>query len=447
MALKYEPREQFIPFHNRKARWATLNTHRRAGKTVGLVNDLVFGALECQLHKPQLAYIGPTYAQAKRVAWTYLKDYAEPYMSRPPQEAELKVTLHGDRTIYVLGADNADSLRGMYLDGGVGDEYALFRPSVFSQVIRPTLSDRHGWFVFASTPRGKNLFYDVCRESARSDDWYHLELRADTSGIISSEELAELRKDMDPEEFAQEYLCSFDSALKGAIYAEEINQLFLEKRFCPNIFDRHLPTNVVFDLGFTDATVATYWQEGPNGINVVNVEATQGKDILHHIEHIHQFSANAELGTVWLPHDARAKNLQTGRSIVEQFLKNDLRPNVVPMHKVRDRLAATRQVFPRIRLESTNEGCQDMLEALKGYRREYDDKKLMFDDKPLHDWCSDYADSFGYMAMVAGQRYKTRSSDMTLVKPANGQIIIPDHTLANLFADNEARRARIQRIA
>jgi len=92
-----------------------MNTHRRAGKTVALVNDIIFGALECQQYKPQLAYVGPTYSQAKRIAWSYIKDFAEPYLAKPPGEAELKITLKNDATIHVLGADNADSLRGMYL--------------------------------------------------------------------------------------------------------------------------------------------------------------------------------------------------------------------------------------------------------------------------------------------------------------------------------------------
>jgi hypothetical protein len=276
--LEYVPRQQFLPFHNRKHRWASLNTHRRAGKTVALVNDVIVGALQCPLRKPQLAYIGPTYTQAKRIAWTYLKDYAEPYFSKPPSESELKVTLHGDRTIYCLGSDNPDSLRGMYLDGGVGDEYALFRPSTFSTIIRPALSDRNGWWVFASTPRGKNLFYTVHRQSQTDKDWYSLTLKASESGIIPEEELNSLRKDMDPEEFAQEYECSFDAALKGAIYAEEVNALFYEQRVKPELYDPNLPTHVVFDLGFTDSTVAIYWQEAKDGtLRVVNVEATQGR--------------------------------------------------------------------------------------------------------------------------------------------------------------------------
>jgi hypothetical protein len=439
--LEYTPRSQFLPFHNRRERWASLNTHRRAGKTVALVNDVIVGALQCPLRKPQLAYVGPTFTQAKRIAWTYLKDYAEPYMSKPPSESELKVTLHGDRTIYCLGADNPDSLRGMYLDGGVGDEYALFRPSTFSTIIRPALSDRNGWWVFASTPKGKNLFYKTHRQSETDKDWFSLTLKASESGILPHSELDALRRDMDPEEFAQEYECSFDAALKGAIYAEEVNQLFADRRVHKDLYDPDLPSHVVFDLGFTDATVAIWWQEHKDGtLRVVNVEATQGKDVFHHIDRITAFKGTNDLGEVWLPHDARAKNLQTGKSIMEQFLQNDIRPSIVPNHKVRDRIAATRQLFPRIYLEQ--ETSDDLIEALKGYRREWDENLLMFKDAPKHDWCSDYADAFGYMAVVAAPRFKsTRTADMTARPKVESNVAwTMDVNLAHLFQDHEDTR-------
>ncbi len=401
MSLKYVPRKQFVEFHNRSQRWAVLCTHRRAGKTVSLVNDLIFGALECNLHRPQLAYVGPTYRQAKRVAWPYLKEYAAPYLAEKPAESELSITLHGGRKIFCLGADNPDSLRGMYLDGGVGDEYAMFKPSVFSQIIRPALSDRNGWWVFTSTPRGKNLFWEEFQRAKNNpEEYFLLNLPADVSGIIPAAELEALRQDMDPEEFAQEYLCSFDAALKGAIYASEVNDMFLDGRVRQNLYDPSLPTYAVFDLGFTDSTVIVFWQEGPdNTIRVVRVVASTGQSIDYYIDALNEMDIAPE--DVWLPHDARAKNLQTGRSMVEQFLKTGLRPRIVPSHKVRDRIAATRQLFPRVYID--DEACGDLLEALKGYRRQWSDAYLRFEDTPLHDWCSDYADSFGYMAVVCNK--------------------------------------------
>ena len=439
--IKYVPRQQFLPLHNRKQRWAVINTHRRAGKTVALVNDLIFGGLECRLHKPQLAYVGPTYSQAKRVAWTYLKDYAEPYLAKPPQEAELKVTLKNEATIYVLGSDNADSLRGMYLDGCVPDEYALFKPSVFSQVIRPALSDRHGWAIFASTPRGKNLFFDVVQQAKKDPkDWYYLNLPADTSGIISPRELEELQKDMDPEEFAQEYLCSFDSALKGAIYASEVNMMFMEKRVVEgDLYDPSLPTHCAFDLGFTDATVCIWFQIGKEGtVRVIACEATTGTDIFHHIDRINQFSG--EVGEVFLPHDARAKNLQTGKSIIEQFLAEGLMPRIIPMHKVRDGIIAVRKLFPLVTIDSETTG--DLVEALKAYHREWDDNKLMFSDTPRHDWASDYADCFRYVALACAMLGLVGKVD----KKAS-RVTVNQYNLENLFMDNEVNRSQIARIA
>lgn len=441
--LTYTPRPQFIDFHNRSQRWGSLCTHRRAGKTVTLVNDLILGALECPLRKPQFAYIGPTFTQAKRIAWQYLKDYSEQYWAKPPSESELKLTLKGDRTLYCLGADNADSLRGMYLDGGVGDEYALWRPSVFTQVLRPALSDRNGWFVYASTPRGKNLFYEV-HQTALSNPRTHygLTLKASESGIIPQSELRELSKDMDPEEFAQEYECSFDAALKGAIYANELNTLIAEGRANePTLYDPNLPVNVVYDLGFTDATVSVWWQLKQDGwVDVVHAQASHGTDIMTHIDQLNSFPGQVD--EIWLPHDARARNLQTGSSIIEQFLDNGLRPQMVPAHKVRDRLSATRKLFPRIRIASAPTETGDLIEALKAYRRKWNEDLLMFMDKPEHDWASDYADAFGYMAVVAGNdvlRKPNHSNASTSNRVPN------QYNLSTLFQDAEHYRAQHNR--
>lgn len=451
--LSYTPRQQFLPFHNRRQRWATLCTHRRAGKTVALVNDTIVGSLQCELRKPQHAYVGPTFTQAKRIAWAYLKDYAEPYLSKPPSESELKVTLHGDRTIYCLGADNPDSLRGMYLDGGVGDEYALFRPSVFTTIIRPALSDRNGWWVFASTPRGKNLFWRQYQEAVKDPvAHFSMLLRASESGLIPERELASLRRDMDPEEYAQEYECSFDAALKGAIYANEINDVFATHRAIQKgLYDPNLPTHVAFDVGFTDATVAIFWQEHKDGtIRVVKVYVTQGVDIWEHIDYLTKLSI--ELGEIWLPHDARAKSLQTGRSLVEQFLSAELRPQIVPNHKVRDRISATRQMFPHVHFDMEEDnGVEDLIEALKGYHREWDEDIMAFKEQPQHDWCSDYADAFGYMCLVAAPKYghvKGRISSAAN-RPSSDpkRPFLEQFHLEGLFADNEARiRSQRQRI-
>jgi phage terminase large subunit len=455
----YTPRPPFLPFHNRPHRWATLVTHRRAGKTVALVNDVILAArTPLPYPDPQYAYIGPTYRQAKRVAWNYFKRYSKPYQTSPPNVSELKVTLTNNSVIYCLGADNADSLRGMYLDGVICDEYAYFKPSVFSQILRPALSDRNGWGVFSSTPRGKNLFHDQYRRAQR-DPLRHflMVLRADTSGIIPPQELADLQEDMDPEEYAQEYLCSFDSALKGAIYANEVNELFASGRLHvgpPALFDPALPTHFVFDLGFTDATVRIAYQLPPlrGMVHIVNVKATTGVDIFTHIDDIRSFPST--LGSIWLPPDARAKNLQTGKSIVEQFLLSDLTPRVVPSHNVRDGISAVRRLFPRLIFEATpfdaddpygDNPTSDLVEALKQYHREWDEEKLCFDEKPVHDWSSDYADCLRYLAHAVTEEVGLDLSSDNVVqlqrlKSANAPRL--GYNLETLFLDNASNHKR-----
>src|SRR4030095_7061315 len=226
-------------------------------------------------------------------------------------------------------------------------------------------------------------------------------LRASTSGLIHPDELRDLMRDMDAEEYAQEYECSFDSALKGAIYADQVNLLFAEGRAFNaegdpqhTLYDPSLPTHFAYDIGFTDAMVRIAWQTAPAnhpypGLNVVNVEAATQADIDYHIDSLHQFASSTRqhggIGDVYLPHDARAKNLQTGKSILEQFMKGGIRPRIVPNHKVRDRIAANPQLFPTIRIDCTplasipdQSVTGDLLEALKAYRREWNDQHMIF---------------------------------------------------------------------
>src|SRR6185369_320420 len=147
VAIEYAPREAFLPFHNRTQRWGCLVAHRRAGKTVAAINDLIKGAIECKSRSPLFGYIAPFRAQAKSVAWEYLKFYARP-ITRKVNESDLIVTTVTDAEVRLFGADNADALRGLGFDGLLMDEYGDFRPSVWGNVIRPTLADKQGWAVF-----------------------------------------------------------------------------------------------------------------------------------------------------------------------------------------------------------------------------------------------------------------------------------------------------------
>src|SRR3972149_3761060 len=109
--LPYGPRSVFVPYHARTQRWGVLVAHRRAGKTVACINDVIARALQLVTPHGRFAYVAPFLSQAKEVAWEYLKRFAGPAL-KDKNESELWVELvNGDR-IRILGADNPDRLRG-----------------------------------------------------------------------------------------------------------------------------------------------------------------------------------------------------------------------------------------------------------------------------------------------------------------------------------------------
>jgi len=394
--LNYQPREAFTPFHNRRARFATLVCHRRAGKTVAAVNDLIIGALECKLERPQLAYIAPTYQMAKRIAWEYVKQFAAPLLEQV-HESELRVTLKNKAKIYLLGAEKADSLRGIYLDGVILDEYPQIRPGTVGQVVLPCLSDRGGWLVATGTPKGKNHFYDAYKRSLEDPAQYSLLLKASASGIIPQDELDLLRSQMDDSDYQQEFECSWTASLKGAIYGIEMERAETEGRVTVNELDPVLPVDVVCDLGYTDDTVLVFFQKSKGNVLVHEVYSNNEVDWDVYLDEME----SRDVRDVYLPHDARAKNLQTGRSIVEQTIRRGYRPRLVPDHKLRDGIAATRKLMPYIYWNLPL--CSGAIEALKSYRREWDDKLGCYRDRPVHDWSSHIADAVRYLGIIFSQ--------------------------------------------
>jgi len=183
--IPYAPRPHFKPSHDTTKRWKVIVAHRRAGKTVACVNHLIRSALTCQLPNPRVAYVAPLYKQAKDVAWTYVKEFTAPIPGREVNESELRVDLPNGGRIRLYGADNPDSMRGIYLDDAVLDEFADMRPRFLPEVIRPALSDRRGAMTIIGTPKGHNEFYDLYELSKTDPEWLGLMLRASETKLIA----------------------------------------------------------------------------------------------------------------------------------------------------------------------------------------------------------------------------------------------------------------------
>ena len=259
IVIPYSPRPQSVAYHERKERWSCTVAHRRFGKTVREINELIKRAATCDKPNPRYAYLAPYYGQAKAIAWDYLKYYARPLLAAKPMESELSVELVNGAKIRLFGADNPDALRGLYLDGVVMDEYGDMRPSVWGEIIRPLLTDRKGWASFIGTPKGKNHFHALAEQAKGDSDWFYQELKASETGIVDPAELEDARKAMTPEQFAQEFECAFDVPALGAIYATELAQARTDKRICGVPYDAAALVHTAWDLGVGDDTCIWFY--------------------------------------------------------------------------------------------------------------------------------------------------------------------------------------------
>ena len=256
--------------------------HRRAGKTVATINDLILRIGHCRREKPRAAYIAPLHKQAKDAAWDYLEHYGLTIPGAAARESELSLELPNGGRVRLYGADNPDALRGIYLDEVVLDEYAQMREGLWSEVIRPALADRVGDATFIGTPMGRNAFASLWARAESDPAWFSLMLKASESGILPAAELAAARQEMSADQYAQEFECSFDAAVIGAYYAALIQQAEEEKRIAVVPWEPKLPVHSAWDLGIGDSTAIWFFQLSGLEIRVIDYHENSGVGLSHY---------------------------------------------------------------------------------------------------------------------------------------------------------------------
>lgn len=417
------PIQRLLHKNLHKKRFSVLVCHRRFGKTVFSVNEIIDRSLSNTLKNPQYGYIAPTYNQAKRIAWEYLKQYTKVFQEaglRKVNESELKVeiarpNLEDKITIYLLGADNPDSLAGIYLDGVILDEYSLMNPQIWTTIIRPALSDRKGWASFIGTPRGQNHFFDIYRfglkDSHSSDGkWMTALYKASETGIIDQDELDSMRAEMTEEEYLQEMECSFTAALVGSYYGSYMEKAEKENRICNVPLEAVCPVNTAWDLGIGDTTVIWFYQTVGKEVHIIDYIENSGKGLEWYVKEIKQ--KDYVIDNHYLPHDAEARELGTGRTRIETLRELGLRNlRVLDRQSVEDGINAVRTLLPSCWFDKVK--CDQGISALKNYQKQWDAKRKVYLDKPLHDWASNAADSFRYLALsVKPQRARISNKDL-----------------------------------
>lgn len=373
--VPYRPRPHFLALHASRARFIFIVAHRRAGKTVALVNHLIRAASNnARSHPPpRYAYIGPSFDAAKDLVWSYLKHYTSPLPGVDFREGELTCLLPNGATIRLYGGALAyERMRGIYLDGAVLDEYPLLHPSAFTSVVRPCLADYQGFAIVSGTAAGEDHFHALKLRAEDDPDWDVFEIPVTATGAdaLSPDEVGEMRKDMAADEFAREMLCSFEAPVAGAYYEEALNALQTQGRVCKVPVDLNTGVVTSWDLGMRHLQVVWLFQVAGRELHWVDYIEGNGKSLSHYAGLLalkaktHGFNYRAHL----LPHDVEVRELATGFSRRHELTGLLAEPIItVPNHSTEDGITVTRGSLGISWFDET--ACRKGLARLRAYRR------------------------------------------------------------------------------
>jgi hypothetical protein len=397
--IPYAPRAVFKPFHSRKQRFANIVAHRRCGKTVATINDDIRKILTNTrtFPVPQILFVSPTFGQSKRNVWTYAKHFTAGIPGIKAGEAELTLTFPNGGKYIFAGSDNYDSLRGMYLDHCTLDEYGTMNPMVWSEVVRPALSDYKGTATFIGSAAGRNHFYDLRKQHKDDPDWYMADFKASETGILEPDELLLAKSTMLPEAYQQEYENSFDAAVRGSYYGADIEQAERENRIRPVWHDKFADVYAGWDLGIGDSTGVWVFQIVGSEFHFLHYYENSGKGLDHYVDYLKLLPY--KIVEHILPHDAEARELQTGKSRYEFLTERKFNCTVLPPHNPEDGINEVRMHFNKFYFdkEHTDHG----VDCLRMYAKQWDEKKKVFSLKPMHNWASHCADALRYAIMGA----------------------------------------------
>ena len=392
---------------------AVLLYHRRGGKDKTMFNIMVEQALKVVWG---YAYVFPTYALWKKVIWDSIdtkglrfKDHIPPELLVGENSQELKFTLANGSFIQILGSDNDVGLRGSSFRGIVFSEYSFQNPSAW-EIMSPILAENWGWAIFNSTPNGKNHFYDMYNMAKQNPNWYCQRLtiddtkKEDGTPVVTKEYIEEEKaRWIDPETIEREYYCSFDTGAAGAFYSKEVEEAEADGRITKLPFNKSVPVDLYMDLGVNDAYTISFKQNDGMFFNFVDYYEQHNQQLDHYFAYIEEWmqDRNAKIWNIHLPHDAAQDwqaFLMTWTNILQKFkARFPGKVVLIPRCKsVMPWIQEVRRLMPQMRFDVDN--CAVLIKCLYNYKKEWDDTKKVFRDKPLHDWASHGADNIRYFA-------------------------------------------------
>ena len=387
IVIPYIPRKHVLPIHNSSKRFKFVTMHRRAGKTVGIINELIKRGMENTrlTPPPRYAYIGPSFAQAKDLVWGYLKHFTATIPDTKFSEGDLYCVLPNGAKISLYGGAGAyERMRGLYFDGAALDEFPMLNPSAWSSVVRPCLADYKGWAIVSGTSNGDDHFHALKKRAERDPDKWGIHIIPVTdTDALDPDEVREMTEDMTAAEYAREMLCDFNAPIEGAYYAEIINELRLQGRMTSVPYQPDAQVFTWWDLGIDDEMFIWIVQRVGKSLHVIDIIHNSGQPLEYYAQMLKQ--RNYFFHGHVLPHDIKAREMSTGRTrydTLSQFLDNLI---ICPMVSVEDGINAARGVLRMCWFDQNR--CEAGIQALINYQKGKT-------GKPVHNWASHAADAF-----------------------------------------------------
>lgn len=382
--------------------------HRRAGKDKTAWQCMIFWAMK---RKGVYYYIFPEYEQWRKIFWDGIDNDGKKMIDHLPKDwianindQQMKITLVNGSIIQVIGTDRKiNNIVGGNPVWCIFSEYSISNPLGWD-LIRPILKLNGWWAIFVYTPRGKNHGYELLRVAENNPESWFLSLKwanqtygNDWNRIVTEQMIEEERKDgMDEDLLQQEYFCSFEAAVKGAYYSEQMRQAHDENRITVVPYEKSLWVYAFLDLGFNDTTAIWFVQLLGKEVRVFDHYEMSGESLEHYISILKQKGYYYE--KIYLPHDANVHDLQSGKTRKQFFQEAGMNVEVLARNNILDGIDSARRVFKYCYFDKNR--CERWLAALTSYHKDFDEKNRVYRNSPKHDWSSNSADAFRYMAQT-----------------------------------------------
>lgn len=406
---RYQPRPYQLPILkalDRGIKRAVAIWHRRAGKDLTFINVC---AKACFQRMGTYFYLFPTYAQAKKVLWDGRDREGFAFMDHFPREViakknetELRVELVNGSAVQLIGSDNIDSVLGTNPIGCVFSEYALQDPKAWDYM-RPILRENGGWAIFDFTPRGKNHGYALYQMAKVNPEWYAEILTVNDTHALTPEDInAERAAGMSEELIQQEFYCSFEGVLQGAVFGRAMQEAETDNRICSVPWQPEFPVDTWWDIGTGDPTAIWFTQNIGREIHVIDYYENSGSGVGIDFYARHLQTMPYVWGAHNGPHDLEAHQFAAnGRSTREVAATLGLAFRIVDKLDKQSQINAGRSFLKRCWFDRAK--TERGRDALVSYHYQWNEQRKSFSDEPYHDWSSNGADAF--MQLAVGHKF------------------------------------------